>query len=232
MAEKDINQKIYVYGGLGLVAAYFLWNRIKAANKDKAGDELASDASSQQAALLRAAFNPSGASLLIQTDGTKNEAVTATAKQIKDFGKVAQAYKNLYNSNLSDDLTNELTAEELTSFFALVKGSAASQALLLKFKYGPGIEIKSNPKAGFARTAYYPSPKGATGVYKPNYWNLKAGSFMGKIVSRFLKAVKDPVTQKVTNKAMYAVNNVPLSKFDKANILYVFESDIKAMNEK
>ena len=228
MAVSEKNQNKIILGVGGAIALYFLSRAIAQASKDKAGDSLTTDEAASQAALLRSAFNPSGSSLLIQTDGTNNKAVFDAAKNIKNFGAVAKAYKSLYESNLSDDLTNELTAEELQKFFAIVKQSATALEIEKKFAFKMGMEVISKPKAGFTRTGYYKNPLGATGEIRPLYYNQKPGSYMGKIVARVIKRIKDE-NGKIIDMPFYGVNDIPLKDYKKTNVLYVREVDLAKM---
>ena len=84
------------------------------------------DNSSQLAIQLRQAMNASGVGWLMGGDGTDEEALFAIAPQLRGgvFQTVAQRYQLLYNSNLTTDLQNELTAADLTKFWALVNGNS------------------------------------------------------------------------------------------------------------
>lgn len=77
------------------------------------------------ATILHQAMNPSGIGLLMGVDGTDEETLFNVARQIKNYAQVAQKYRDLYNSDLTTDLENDLSKEDLNTFKALLgKGNA------------------------------------------------------------------------------------------------------------
>lgn len=106
----------------------------KAAKRDTES-KLGQSPSGQQALQIRNALNPSGVSWLMSMDTTNVTQIMKVAKNIKDFKQVAEAYRNLYDSDLSTDLTNEMNAKESQQFFAL------ANATFFK-RYNPGESIK------------------------------------------------------------------------------------------
>lgn len=69
------------------------------------------------------AINPSGISWMSWSDGTDEDALFDLAKKINAniFNKVSQVYRNLYNSNLMNDLQEELNSSDLSKFLQLAK---------------------------------------------------------------------------------------------------------------
>lgn len=102
------------------VLGYVLYRGWGKTQKEVYSDNIGKDAESQQAQLLRQAFNPSGNSWLMALDGTDEESVFSVATQIKDYGKVADAYRVLYGADLSSDLAEELNRADLTKFWDIV----------------------------------------------------------------------------------------------------------------
>ena len=109
--------KRILWGSFGAIAVFFVGRFvIRRIRRNKTLKQLAYKPEVQQAALIRGALNPSGSSWLMWGDGTKEENLYSTASQIKDINIVAQAYQNLYNSNMLLDIQNELNANEYTQF--------------------------------------------------------------------------------------------------------------------
>lgn len=102
------------------VLGYVLYSGWRKTQKEVYSDNIGKDAESQQAQLLRQAFNPSGTGWLMAVDGTDEETVMAVAAQISNYGKVADAYRVLYGADLSSDLADELTRADLTKFWDIV----------------------------------------------------------------------------------------------------------------
>ena len=122
---KDINSLLF------FVLLLFLFWQLKR-GWDKSAQAVVSqnagtDLTSQQAIQLRQAMNPSGSGFLIG-DGTDEDSIMATAATITDYKAVYQAYKTLYGSDLTADLTGELSREELAQFWAVVNGNVAKPA--------------------------------------------------------------------------------------------------------
>ena len=227
MALTERNQLI-LFGGpiLAGVVAYAGW-RIARKKKDKDAEGQAGQAADslpiRQAQLLRAAFNPSGASWLIQTDGTSNENVFKVAAGIKDFPAVATAYKKLYDQNISDDLTNELTPEQLQKFYDLVRTSKLDE----NFAFKISDDLASNPRAGFTKVAYY-APLVSNTPLKILYWHTKPGAYLGKVIFRTKVLMTTGGVKKYLD--MYGVNQVPLPNYKPTNVLYVFGSEVKKLS--
>lgn len=91
-------------------------NMNKTAVQNKADD----NPSVRQAMTFRTAMNPSGISWLMSTDGTNEELIFDTAKLVTNLDEVSSSYKDLYQSNLLDDLQHELSSEDYSKFLTLV----------------------------------------------------------------------------------------------------------------
>ncbi len=128
-------------------------------NKTASQAQTDDNPSVRQAMILRNAMNPSGVAWMMSTDGTKVQIIFDTARQITDLDEVSKNYRNLYQSNLLDDLQKELSAEDYSKFLTLVstnpgkstkKGSAppvtfAKKSQLVVAK--KAVAIRSSPDA-------------------------------------------------------------------------------------
>lgn len=109
--------KKVVWGIFGAIVVFFTGRFIvKRIKRNQALKRLANSPEVQQAALIRGALNPSGASWLMWTDGTLENKLFSVASQITDINKVAKAYNSLYGSNMLIDIQNELQSGEYTRF--------------------------------------------------------------------------------------------------------------------
>ena len=105
---------------------YLVWQIKRGWDKSKTqvySENAGSDLSTQQAIQLRQAMNPSGSGWLMDFDGTDFATITTIAGQISSFADVSQAYRALYDADLTADLTGELDRDQLTQFWALINGS-------------------------------------------------------------------------------------------------------------
>ena len=121
MIDKLIN--IAIIGVVGVGGYMFINAKMKQANLEKTEGVLGESVDAQQAVLLRTAINPSGIPWLLGVDGKNANTLLKVARQIKDFKKVAEAYRNLYKEDLSNNLTNEFKGKELDAFFAIVNAN-------------------------------------------------------------------------------------------------------------
>lgn len=139
MQSGGSNTMLKVLGGaVVLGGGWFLWNRYQTQkNIEDVEKKIQTSPAGQQAMQLRAAFNPSGNNWMSSFDGTDNKALVSISKQIKDFGEVAESYRKLYKSNLSEDLTNEMSSSELIAFYKNIQNSDPKvKALLPQFEPG------------------------------------------------------------------------------------------------
>ncbi len=109
--------------GVGAVgtASYFIANAVKNAKKNKESGKLLSDNNTQLATQIYNAFNPN----FLRHGGTDEEALYTIAEKISDWEKISLAYKNLFNRNLTEDLQDELSSEELQKFLSIAKKSSS-----------------------------------------------------------------------------------------------------------
>ena len=99
----------------------------------------------QQAETLRAALFRSGIDWALHFGTSNNDAVMSIASSITDFDAVQAEYKNLYSSDLQDDLREKLGAEGLQKF-------------LNTLNYNPNtVENKGNGKSGKGKTIGLPA---------------------------------------------------------------------------
>jgi hypothetical protein len=111
--KKDKTTRNVAIGLVLAVGAFFVGRVIvRKVRKNKTEKDAVNNPPIQQALLLRSAMNPSGVKWLMSSDGTKEKSLLQTAKQIEDFNKVADAYKNLYNRSLISDLQKELGTDD------------------------------------------------------------------------------------------------------------------------
>jgi len=89
-------------------------------NKTSAQAQTDDKPSVRQAMTLRNAMNRSGVSWMMSSDGTNEQLILDTARQISDLDEVSKNYRDLYQSNLLDDLQRELSAEDYSKFLTLV----------------------------------------------------------------------------------------------------------------
>lgn len=89
-------------------------------NKNAVQNQADDKPSVRQAMTFRTAMNPSGISWLMSTDGTNEELIFDTAKQVTNLDEVSSNYKDLYQSNLLDDLQRELSSEDYSKFLTIV----------------------------------------------------------------------------------------------------------------
>lgn len=69
----------------------------------------------------RSAMNPSGVSWMIAIDGTNEQAILDLAQETKgSFDDVAKAYKKKFDSNLTDDLRDELSSELFETWYEII----------------------------------------------------------------------------------------------------------------
>ncbi|GAB3999519.1 hypothetical protein GCM10028807_49980 [Spirosoma daeguense] len=90
------------------------------AKQETLSDAIGSDQSALFAQQLRQAFIPLGFPVGMGFDGTDVPAVMNVAGQITDYTAVASAYRTLYNADLSNDLSEELSIAQLAEFWRLV----------------------------------------------------------------------------------------------------------------
>ncbi len=112
-----------IIGGVAVGGYFFISSKMKQAAKRDTESKLGQSPSGQQALAIRNALNPSGMAWLMSMDTTNTKELMKIARQIKDFKQVAEAYRNLYDSDLSTDLTNEMSAKESQTFFALANAT-------------------------------------------------------------------------------------------------------------
>lgn len=111
---------------LALAAFYLLVRGWSKSKQQTYLDNLGTDLSSQQAAALRDAMNRSGIDLLIDIDGTDVELIMQTARQITSYSAVADAYRVIYNDELTVRLQKELSRTDFITFNSLIPANAGS----------------------------------------------------------------------------------------------------------
>lgn len=126
--------------GIGFVivggASYGLYKLYEHQKKTSSEKEVLTNPAVQQAETLHAALFRTGIDWALHFGTSNTDAVMAIASQITDFSSVAAEYKNLYNSDLQDDLQQKLGAEALQRF-------------LNTFNYNPNtVENKAKAKNG------------------------------------------------------------------------------------
>lgn len=130
--KKDTIIDYAVKGGLLILLLWGgkkLYNQWRVNQQEKrAGD----DPATQQAIKLRTAM---------EGPGTDEKTVFETAKEITDWQAVTNAYRNLYQTNLTEDLKDDLSAEEYQKFFNIINLTEKA----------PGKSVKSNVDTGKGR---------------------------------------------------------------------------------
>ena len=117
-----------IVNGLLLVGGAYLAYRIgkkiiNNINKNAVQAQTDDKPSVRQAMTLRSAMNRSGVSWMMSADGTNEQLIFDTARQISDLDEVSKNYRDLYQSNLLDDLQGELSAEDYSKFLTLVSSN-------------------------------------------------------------------------------------------------------------
>lgn len=113
---------VLVVGGIYLT--YRLGKNIIASlNKADAQNKADDSPEVRQAMALRSAMNPSGISWMMSMDTTDTSTVMNTAKTITNLDSVQKAYKNLYSSNLLDNIQNELSTSEYQKFLTIISSN-------------------------------------------------------------------------------------------------------------
>ena len=133
--------------GLAIVggASYGAYKLYEQHKKTSAEKDVLKKPEVQQAETLRAALFRSGIDWALHFGTSNQDAVLAIASDITDFDAVQAEYKNLYNSDLQDDLREKLGVDGLQKF-------------LNTFKYNPNtVENKANTKNGKASTIGIPA---------------------------------------------------------------------------
>lgn len=125
--KKNVSHKLVNIGVKAVLAggaAYGIYKIYRAYEKNKTENQTDKKPEVGQAMIIRSAMNPSGMEWLKSTDGTNTEAILNTAKEITDLNLVMNAYKNLFNSSMLEDLQKELSPEDYTKFLNTLKFSS------------------------------------------------------------------------------------------------------------
>lgn len=117
-----------IINGLLIVGGAYLAYRfgkklIADINKNAVQSQTDDKPSVRQAMTLRNAMNSSGVSWMMSADGTDEALILDTAKSITNLDEVSKNYRDLYQSNLLDDLQRELSAEDYSKFLTLVSSN-------------------------------------------------------------------------------------------------------------
>lgn len=108
-----------------LVVIYLFVSGFTKSKKQAYLDNAGTDKTIQQAQALRDALNPSGLALALGRDGTDEDLLMQTAREITDYKAVSDAYRVLFpGSELTVDLASDLTREEQQQFYAIVNGNS------------------------------------------------------------------------------------------------------------
>ena len=168
--DKLLNVALIAGGGVALY--FFVSAKMKKAALQDTEGKLGQSKEGQQALQIRAALNPSGMSWLMGADGTNNKALFITARNITDFKAVASAYRNLFQSDLSTDLTNELKAQEATMFFNIVNATKEK-------RYLPNDVVQT--KTGKITLYKLPNPTAKNIVNKIDAINVLIGKEVNRV---------------------------------------------------
>jgi hypothetical protein len=128
--------------GTGL---YFLNRAYRNYQRTQTEAETDSNPAVQQAMALRVAMNPSGLEWLRRMDGTDLTGIFTTALKITSIQAVASAYKNLYQSDLFEDLQTELSASEYQKFLTIIKYNGTSSIQIPGGNYAV-TKLKTNAR--------------------------------------------------------------------------------------
>ncbi len=122
------NNRGKIINGLLIVGGTYLAYRfgkkiIGDISKNAAQSQADDKPSVRQAMNFRSGLNPSGVSWLISTDGTNEKLIFDTARSITDLDEVSKNYKDLYQSNLLDDLQRELSSDDYSKLLTIVSSN-------------------------------------------------------------------------------------------------------------
>ncbi|GAB3970840.1 hypothetical protein GCM10028806_19600 [Spirosoma terrae] len=120
---KELNDGGYNNLLLVVVVVVVIYLFVSGFNKSKKQtylDGAGTDTNTQQAQALRDAMNRSGVSFLMDVDGTDVELIMQTGQQITDYKAVSDSYRVLFGSELTTDLSNELSRTDLQTFWNYV----------------------------------------------------------------------------------------------------------------
>lgn len=136
----------------------------------------------RQAMSLRSGMNPSGVSLLMWGDGTKEDAILQVAQQIQNLDAVAIAYRNLYSNELIKDLQRELNTKDFNAFLQMVSSARSNSSIGNKGSYSAPqrlivalqkVYVRTSPDASFHGSLY------EIGENKNIYKTAQPGEFIG-----------------------------------------------------
>lgn len=154
--KKDTIIDYAVKGGLLIL---LLWGGKKVYDKIRHNTEEAKtgkDPATQQAMSLRSAMNPSGFEWLKSADGTDEDSIFNTAKQINDVEAVIKAYRNLYaGESLMDDLKRDMKPESYTrllNMFKLGKNTPEPDKNKSSVNYQKGLVVISKAAVNIRKT--------------------------------------------------------------------------------
>ena len=130
-------------------------------NKKAEDTQLAvfTDPNVSPAMTLRQAMNPSGFAWLFGADFTDKDAIFNVAPSIKDIKKVAESYKNMYNSNLLSDLQSELSTTDYQKFLKIVGGGSSVVSPAKSTKSAPTVSFQKY-KLKAPSVAWFDTKKG------------------------------------------------------------------------
>lgn len=142
-----------VKGGLVLL---LLWGGKKFYNQWRVNQQekkAADDPATQQAIKLRTAMEGAG---------TDEKTIFETAKEITDWEAVTTAYRNLYQANVTEDLKDDLSAEEYQKFFNIINLTQRKpdQKIKTSVEFSKGriaiskaqVNIRKTPRASGSQT--------------------------------------------------------------------------------
>ncbi|SFD67585.1 hypothetical protein [Spirosoma endophyticum] len=154
-------------------------------------DAVGTDKNSQIALALRDAMNRSGIPLMMSIDGTDTALIMQQAALITDYKAVADAYRVLFSgSELTTDLTQELTREELIQFWAVVQktggtttggGSTSTGGTATPSLIGKTVTAKQTINIRIDKAPYDVE----SGFFGGNI-QAKAGDYLGTYVSEMI----------------------------------------------
>lgn len=150
--------KIIDYAVKGGLLVLLLWGAKKGYEKLRHNAEenkTGGDPSTQQAMSLRSAMNPSGFEWLRSTDGTDEQSIFNTAKDVKDLEDVIKAYRKLYSNSLMDDLKREMETQSyarLLNIFKFGKNTAEPGKNKSSLDYRKGLIVIAKGQVNIRKT--------------------------------------------------------------------------------
>lgn len=170
----SIIEKLLLLGIIG-GGGVFLDRYLKKKKEEKTLDDFGTDSNVQIAIAIRKAINPSGLSWMMPFEGVDFSLVSKEFSKIKDYKKVASAYRTMYGRDLTTDLRSNLSNAQFSVISSIINtgtttgGSTTDDATRQKAGL---ISLKAGDKIYSAHTNQIKAIEVNNGKYTPT-WGIK-----------------------------------------------------------